>query len=1493
MNLEKYIGLPYQENGRTWQGVDCWGLARLYYKEELNIDLPDYSSLYTGSSDSNLSDIIDQQKEGWHKVTNPIKNDLCLFNIYGEPVHIGIYIGENKFLHARDGHDSVIESLGSLQWSKRLEGTYRYVPGQPVQVTGAPHPLKLNSITEWATAGSTIQEIVDQLQVKYNIGRYLQTRLVVLIDGVAISRDSWATTVLKQGQQLTYRVLAQGRNATRLILTIIVIAVAFAVGDYVDGLQLAATIGKTGAAVAKGLAVAATMQAGMALVNKIAPVRLPGASDNDPGQPNQLNLFNGSSNQANRLGAIPVVLGKIRYTGLLGATPFIETHTSTNILNLLIIWGFGPLEIDPKSISVGAVGLETAFYDDTTEKVELPRTLYGSSSETQADIDRFNELYPSDIEQIFKNVELLNNPTAGNPWQEVEFIQEGTRIDIAFTFPEGMRTIKNRGDGAGSVSEASCSIEVQVTKVGQSFSNTPALNPGNGDSTVAAYSSTLSCSQISYSGNGYDTTTIPIYRWFDICIGPGGKIVEFAGAGTDNPDADPSPLLVQLYREGSYSSLLGINQTYTRLPVIPAGYIPIYRLCLLSNVGLLPERTVNFLQGQQGYFGLTLNTVNETVPGMDEALTPVPTGSVKVTVSGGSYYPDTAPSTGDPVVSTKFVTTPSSVPGTFKPGADKYWSQFLKDNAIWVSGAYQIDKTVQVTLDKDGIYDFQVSGDDSIKLTFNNVVLFDIKENAYKSTATRSEYYKAGTYNLKIEGTNSGGGAAAVAAKITYTANSGLNIPKSPQSIFTIGSGAFAKRKDPFNYVYNIPDLPRAKYRVQVRRVNPEPPEIENPEYTILNKVYLNNAICFDNKLPTVNLPRGRLAKTAIRVQSTGKANGQVDGINALVQTKAYDWDRTNNEWVFRATNNPASLFLYVLMHPANAYRIADMEQPNLYQQVSSKVDLNTIIEWHNYCNPQVPTANNPKLTYNSVLTSTQSVMDTLRDICAAGKASPIFIDGKWSVVIDKPRTTVVQHFTPHNSWGFEAVKVLPRLPHAFRVTIPDEENAYQPRELYAYNYGYSMYGTEPGKKAAEIFEELNLPGVTNVAQALHLAQWHLAQLKLRPETYTINTDFEYLVCNRGDLVKVSHDVPLWGIGSGRIKSITGNTLILTEELALAAGSNYVIRIRTNSGSSVTLNVSSITQEGYYDTITVIGTIPSTVEADNLFMFGTNQQETQNLIVLSIEPTGNMAARITLTDYSPEIYTADLANDLLVFNPNITKPTTGIVETTIVGLPIINSITSTRETSQQISTGIYQTTALLNFSNPGDLSKSAERVQFEMVRGDETFNSTNPSAFYTVTKETGNITFTGLETGVIYKVRARYTNNAGSVFGGWSPIKLFVAGTSGLEPVQPEVILDLESTYIVAKVSQNFVRQTDFDVFEYRIYKDTGSEDFWEIEPNTTNNIKIIRTTAEARFNLLDLPTPRISASGITYRVACRAVNRNNEYSAQSALGTIVVKTIT
>jgi hypothetical protein len=134
---------------------------------------------------------------------------------------------------------------------------------------------------------------------------------------------------------------------------------------------------------------------------------------------------------------------------------------------------------------------------------------------------------------------------------------------------------------------------------------------------------------------------------------------------------------------------------------------------------------------------------------------------------------------------------------------------------------------------------------------------------------------------------------------------------------------------------------------------------------------------------------------------------------------------------------------------------------------------------------------------------------------------------------------------------------------------------------MIVYNDGYSSAN-------ATLFEELTLPGVSTKRAIFKHARFHFAQLKLRPETYTINADMEHLVCTRGDRVKVTHDVPMWGLGTGRIvERPTTTTLVLDEKVPMDAGVQYTIRIRLADGSSVTRTVASKTLDGYYDEITV------------------------------------------------------------------------------------------------------------------------------------------------------------------------------------------------------------------------------------------------------------------------------------------------------------------
>lgn len=1471
MKYDKYIGLPYANNGRSEIGIDCWGLVCLFYKNELNIELPSYVDKYDGPQDLGIASTITTYKDNWTSTTTPDIGDVVLFNVYGEPAHVGVYVGNNKFIHSREGKDSVVESLSSPKWAKRFDGFYKYTSQQQLEVVGAPHPLKTSIIKEWTVAGTTVADFVNFVQEKYSISTRLASKLVVMVDGVVVPKDKWDTTVLQQGQKIAYKAVPEGREALRLIL---IIAVVYLAVNGVQTPEFTSIFGTSAGAKAAGVMVLS--QAGMALVNAILPIRPINPNSNDPGSPAGVNLFTGASNQINKFGAIPVVLGKVRMTGMLGATAYVETLTDTSILNMLLVWGFGPLDISDICVGTNSI---TNYYEGFPQDIPQPITLKGLPSEN---VTEFDKLYPQDIEQKFPQIELVNNTQDGNPSAEVTLSNPCTAIDIAFTFPEGMRQITTQGSGAGSIGTATAVIEIMMRKAGTTtWENVVPYALGNYNSptpNTEAYTATLTPPFYTY--NSYDEElqyrNIDLYRWTTFALGPAG-VVQLDGTPTDRKDFDPSGVLLQEYRAGNYKALLSeAAPNYSRLPTIPPGYLKLHTICMYGRNGIVENIShLSSYSNIQG-LGLTVTVVlGERISDEGYGYVSVDLGSRKISIAAGriSEQDSNQPPPGLPETIFTSRQFPSSLPkydGGWGPS-----DSLMKTYAVWNAGdaGESFDQSTNVVFPYTGYYTVEATSDDEGYLAINGRKIVNIPRGAHGSSIKNLYYTEAGTFPVRQYAVNIGG-PKGVACTISYTANAGLNTPATPNTELSFGAeGFFNKRKDAFNFVYRVKGLERAIYEIKVRRTNSSDPD---PAENLHNyhKAILYNVTGYDNTKPMKNPPNTYLARTVLRIQSTNKANGTVDGVNALVQTIGYDWDKTSNTWVMRPINNPASLFLHVLMHPANAYRIKA-------EEASKHIDLTAFQDWHEYCNPETGV----KLTYNNIISNTTSVMDVLRDIAAAGKASPTFVDGKWSVVVDKPRNTVVQHFTPHNSWGFEATKILPKIPDAFRVTIADETKAYQPNELIVYSYGKN-------ESNAEVFESLSLPGVTNADQAIHLARWHMAQLKLRPETYTINVDFEYLVCTRGDVVKVTHDVPLWGTGSGRIKSVNDATVVLTEEVYLAAGVSYNILVRKNDGTSVIKQLSPITQSGYVDTVILSSTaIGSGIVADNLFMLGEVNKESQQLVVLSIEPTDAVSARVTLTDYSPQIYTEDLSS-LLVYNTNITGRSNQSIQNSINGSPLIVSVVSDSAISEQISTGTYQNVLIVGFAHPGGLSNNAKRIHVQIVLSNVDFDSATPQGNHYLDKDQASLTVNGLTSNGVYKIRARYTNASGSIAGPWSGTTTITNnGKNTSRFIVPSITLDLNGTFVIASVPSTLDKPTDFNTFEYRLYKDTGTEDFWELDP-VTNNILVTQSRGDGRFNLLDIPLPRISTAGVTYRVACRALDRTNNYSPQSALGTIVVKTI-
>lgn len=133
MNFNAYVGIPFLDRGRAMSGANCWGLVVLFYDRELGIALPafdDRAAALTAIERAELSRVISGVRDegNWRDVIQGQHRpgDIVLFQVAGEPGHIGIVSGVDRFLHVRRRQDSGFESLSSPLWAKRIVGFYRH-----------------------------------------------------------------------------------------------------------------------------------------------------------------------------------------------------------------------------------------------------------------------------------------------------------------------------------------------------------------------------------------------------------------------------------------------------------------------------------------------------------------------------------------------------------------------------------------------------------------------------------------------------------------------------------------------------------------------------------------------------------------------------------------------------------------------------------------------------------------------------------------------------------------------------------------------------------------------------------------------------------------------------------------------------------------------------------------------------------------------------------------------------------------------------------------------------------------------------------------------------------------------------------------------------------------------------------------------------------------------------------------------------------------------
>jgi hypothetical protein len=503
----------------------------------------------------------------------------------------------------------------------------------------------------------------------------------------------------------------------------------------------------------------------------------------------------------------------------------------------------------------------------------------------------------------------------------------------------------------------------------------------------------------------------------------------------------------------------------------------------------------------------------------------------------------------------------------------------------------------------------------------------------------------------------------------------------------------------------------------------------------------------------------------ALRIRATDQLGGRIDRLSVSASGIIPVWN--GSAWAPAITRNPAWVYADIISGIATKSA-----------QAKSKLDTTALAAWATW------TAANG-VYFDGVIDAEGTVFDRAREVAATGFGSwHVTDEAKFSVVRDVA-TTPKMIVTPRNSAGFSSNYAFNHLPHALRVQFIDPD-IWEPTERIVYDDGYTS-------STATRYEQIQTVGITDPDHAWKFGRYHLAQFRLRPESYSWGQDVQHLAYQRGDTVEVANDVILVGISWGRIKSITvdgsGDALTATvdELLEMEAAKDYAFKIHRSDGTIATAGIATVL--GGTRTVTFDSPVVDIAAGDH-FAFGEAGVETILAKVTRIEPQGDFKARITAVPAADNIFDG-WTGTIPAFDPVITEPVNP--DLLPPQIPTLISVTSDNVLPFE-STGSLRLRLAIVFTMPPGLTGVSVEAHYRSI---ETLDSVESVTAWTmipgVDSPVGLLFVDEVEEGIVYQVQIR--SRKGERVSSWTDIASHTIPGQNQRLVQPSVFYNRQNLW--------------------------------------------------------------------------------------------------